>query len=417
MARFRFPLLPLLVAGCMAGPVYWAFPAGLPAARTAGIALGWAGCGLLLASLLLMLRETWLAQRLGGLEAMYQWHHQAGMAAYVLLLAHPLALAADAWPEARLHAWQTLSPFSQGWALWVGWLSLLLLMLGLATTFATRIPYRAWRWLHVGLGVGVLLGLLHLILLGIDEPVMPILALAVLLLGWRVIREDFGIAARPFIVQSVMPVADGMVEISLKPLSDPVAALPGQFVLVAFFAGPTFRGCGEFHPFTVSSIGADHELRVGVKALGDCTRHIQSIEPGVKARVHGAFGTFLADRPPMPQLWVAGGIGVTPFLALLRAGPVAQPTMLLYLYRADADAAFLQELRDCAANDPNFSLQALATGNEVPDLGTLLPSTKYLARHECYLCGPPGMLAAAKRSLLGRGIAPRHIHFENFEFR
>lgn len=417
MAPFRFLLLPLLIVGCAAGPVYWAFPAGLSAARSAGIALGWAGCGLLLASLLLMLRETWLAQRLGGLEAMYQWHHRAGMVAYVLLLAHPLALAADAWSVARLQAWQTLSPFSQGWALWVGWLSLLLLMLGLATTFATRIPYRIWRWLHVGLGGGVLLGLLHLILLGIDEPVLPILALAVLLLGWRVIREDFGIAARPFIVQSAMPVAEGMVEISLKPLSDPVAALPGQFVLVAFFAGPTFRGCGEFHPFTVSSIGVDHELRVGVKALGDCTRHLQSIEPGVKARVHGAFGTFLAERPLTPQLWLAGGIGVTPFLALLRAAPVAQPTTLLYLYRADADAAFLQELRDRADSDPHFFLQAVATGDEAPDLDTLLPCAKNLAGQECYLCGPPGMVAAARRSLHGRGIAPRHIHFENFEFR
>lgn len=417
MVRFRFLLLPLLIACCAAGPVYWAFPAGLSAPRSAGIALGWAGCGLLLASLLLMLRETWLAQRLGGLEAMYQWHHRAGMTGYVLLLAHPLALAADAWPEGRLLAWQTLSPFSQGWSLWVGWMSLLLLMLGLATTFATRIPYRTWRLLHVGLGVGVLLGLLHLILLGIDEPVLPILALAVVLLGWRVIREDSGLAARPFIVQSAMPVAEDMVEISLKPLTDPVAVTPGQFVLVAFFAGPTFRGCGEFHPFTVSSIGAGHELRVGVKALGDCTRHIQSIEPGVKARVHGAFGTFLADRPPTPQLWIAGGIGVTPFLALLRAGPVAQPTTLLYLYRTEADAAFLQELRAAAERDPHFSLQALATGKAAPDLERLLPAAKELAGRECYLCGPPGMLAAARRSLDSRGIAPRHIHFENFGFR
>ena len=84
--------------------------------------------------------------------------------------------------------------------------------------------------------------------------------------------------------------------------AEPIAATAGQFVLVAFFAGPTFRGCGEFHPFTVSSIGADREIRVGVKALGDCTRRIQSIEPGVLARVHGAFGTFLAKRPAAPQL-------------------------------------------------------------------------------------------------------------------
>jgi predicted ferric reductase len=417
MSLLRWLSIPLLVLAFTAGPAYWAFPEGLSPARSLGIVVGWAGCGLLLASLLLMLRETWLSRWLGGLERMYRWHHHVGMAAYVLLLAHPLALAADAWPASPTLAWQTLSPFSQGWPVRLGWLSLLLLMLGLAATFATRIPYRSWRWLHVSLGVGVLLGLWHLLQLGIEEPVLPIVALAALFLGWRLLREDSGLAARPYLVQAATPVADGMVEITLKPLAEPIAVTAGQFVLVAFFAGATFRGCGEFHPFTVSSMGADREIRVGVKALGDCTRRIQSIEPGVLARVHGAFGTFLAERPAAPQLWLAGGIGITPFLALLRTGPLSQETTLVYLYRAEADAAFLQELRALAEHDPQLSLQALATGNDPPNLDSLLPATRELAGHECYLCGPPGMLAAVRQSLHERGIKPRHIHFENFGFR
>ena len=135
------------------------------------------------------------------------------------------------------------------------------------------------------------------------------------------------------------------------------------------------------------------------------------------ARVHGAFGTFLADRPAAPQLWLAGGIGITPFLALLRAGPLSQRTTLVYLYRAEADAAFLQELRALAERDPHLSLQALATGNEPSDVNAFLPDAVKLAGVECYLCGPPGMLAAVRQSLHARGIQPRHIHFENFGFR
>jgi len=417
MFLFRRLSIPLIVLAATAGPVYWAFPEGLSAARSVGIVLGWAGCGLLLASLLLMLRETGLACRLGGLERMYRWHHHVGMAAYVLLLTHPLALAADAWPGATLLAWQTLSPFSQGPPVWLGWLSLLLLMLGLATTFATRIPYRSWRWLHLSLGIGVLLGLWHLLQLGIEEPVLPILALAALFLGWRLIGEDSGLAARPYLVQSATPVADEMVEITLKPLAEPIAVKAGQFVLVAFFAGPTFRGCGEFHPFTVSAIGLDGHIRIGVKALGDCTRRLQGIEPGVPARVHGAFGTFLAERPAAAQLWLAGGIGITPFLALLRAGPLSQPTTLVYLHRSPADAAFLEEIRVLADGDPQLSLQALATGSAPADLDSLLPAAPALAGIECYLCGPPAMIAVVRQSLRKRGVTPRHIHFENFGFR
>jgi len=417
MLRLRFLSIPLLILAATAGPVFWALPEGLGLARSLGIVVGWAGCGLLLASLLLMLREPGLASSLGGLERMYRWHHWAGMAAYVFLLAHPLLLAGDAWPDNRQLAWQALSPFDQGWPVWLGWLSLLLLMAGLAVTFERSIPYRTWRWLHVGLGLAVLFGLLHLVMLGIEEPVWPILGLAALFLGWRVVREDFGLAARPYIVQNAKSVARNMVEISLKPLAGTVSVEPGQFVLVAFFAGPTYRGCGEFHPFTVSAVGAGGEIQVGVKALGDCTQKIQSIEPGVMARVQGAFGDFLADRPPSPQLWVAGGIGITPFLAQLRGGQVRQETLLLYLYRAEADAAFLDEIQAMAARDPKLTVRAVATGMDVPDLNLLLPDAGSLARHDCYLCGPPGMVAGLRKALSAKGITPRHIHFENFEFR
>ncbi|MBI5890976.1 MAG: ferric reductase-like transmembrane domain-containing protein [Nitrosomonadales bacterium] len=417
MSILRTLSIPLLIAGCTFGLVLWAFPEEVSTGRMLGIVLGWAGCSLLLVALLLMLRETWLARGFAGLERMYRWHHWVGMAAYVLLLAHPLALAAAAWQESRLAAWQTLSPFSQGWPVWVGWLSLLFLMLGLAATFATRLPYRTWRWLHIGLGVAVLLGLAHLILLGIDEPVLPILALAALLLGWRVIRADFGTAARPYVVQSAQRVAADMVEISLAPLGGPVAVTTGQFVLVAFFAGPGFRGCGEFHPFTVSSVENGGHIRIAVKALGDCTRHIQSVGPGVTARVHGGFGEFLAHRPPLPQFWIAGGTGITPFLAVLREGLVSQPTRLLYLYRSGTGAAFVQELQDIAHADPHLSLQTMQVDNPQPDLDALLPDAHELSHRECYLCGPPGMIAALKPALRQRGITPRHIHFENFGFR
>jgi len=417
MFLLRFLSIPMLILAATAGPVFWALPEGLGLARSLGIVVGWAGCGLLLASLLLMLREPRLASSLGGLERMYRWHHWAGMAAYVLLMVHPLLLAGDAWPNNRQLAWQTLSPFDQGWPVWLGWLSLLILMAGVAVTFERSIPYRTWRWLHIGLGLAVLLGLLHLVLLGIDEPVWPIFGLAAVFLGWRIVREDFGLAAQPYIVQSTKTVAQGMVEISLKPLSEAVAVTPGQFVLVAFFAGPKFRGCGEFHPFTVSALGVSGEIQVGVKALGDCTQRIQSIEPGVMARVHGAFGNFLPNRPSSPQLWVAGGIGITPFLAQMRAGLLKQQTLLLYLYRAEADAAFIDEIKAMAARDPNLSLRAVATGKDAPDLSRLLPDAVALAQHDCYLCGPPGMVAGLRKALNLKGITPRHIHFENFEFR
>jgi predicted ferric reductase len=348
---------------------------------------------------------------------MYCWHHHTGVAAYLLLLAHPLLLAANGLGDSSAIAWQTLAPSQESWPVWSGWLALVLLMVGLALTFTRRLRYGTWRWLHAGLGAAVPLGLYHLILLGIDEPVLPILIVAGLILAWRALRGDWGLAARPYVVASACRMAADVVEIALQPLGNPLVVAPGQFVITAFYAGPTYRGCGEFHPFTVSSLGSDGVIRIGVKALGDCTKRMQSMEPGVAARVQGAFGTFLADRPALSQWWVAGGIGVTPFLSLLRAGRVGTPTTLLYLYRTQADAAFLPELRSIAAAEPMLSLQAVAIGDALPDLEHLLPDASHLRGCECYLCGPPGLVAAVKRALGQRGVTARHIHFENFEMR
>ena len=394
--------------------MFWAYPEEGGSARQIGIILGWIGCGLLLASLFLVLREPRLASLLGGLEHMYRWHHRLGMAAYVALLAHPLMLASASLPHAPKEAWAVLSPLSESWPVWAGWLSLLLLMAGLSATFIRRLAYRIRRPAHAALGVAAPIGLIHLHLLGIDEPVAPLLVASLAFLAWRFIREDWGVGAHPYVVRSVARVAANAVEVGLAPLGEPVKVQPGQFALVAFQSSQSFKGCREFHPFSVSSIDADDAFRVAVKALGDCTGHIQSIEPGALARVQGGFGKFLEDPAAARQFWIAGGMGVTPFLSLLRSGRLVGPTTMIYLYRIEADALFLDELRTIAGQLPQLTLRLTATGNDMLNPATILDDADEVAKGEFWLCGPPPMIEIFSRYLHRHGIKNRRLHFENF---
>ncbi len=410
-AKFSIPILTLAFVGSL---VIWAFPEGGATARQIGIVLGWLGCGMLLASLFLALREPRLAALLGGLEHMYAWHHRLGMAAYIALLAHPLLLAGASLPHAPKEAWELLSPFSESWPVWTGWLSLTLLMAGLGATFSPRLAYRVRRPVHAALGVAAPIGLVHLLLLGIDEPVEPILLASVALLAWRFVREDWGLGAHPYVVRSVAPAGANAVEVSLAPLGEPISMRPGQFALVAFQSNRRFKGCNEFHPFTVSSIDGASAFRVAVKALGDCTRRIQGIEAGVPARVVGAFGNFLEDPSPAQQFWIAGGIGLTPFLSLLRAGRLDRPTTLVYLFRTEAEALFVAELRSLAERLPLLTLRLTPTGDDNLDPARVLPASSEIAQGEFWLCGPPPMIEKFARFLRRNGIANRLMHFENF---
>lgn len=413
----RIAPLALIAIFLVGAPVYWAFPEELGAWRSVAIVFGWVGCGLLLANLLFVIREPWLAKQLGGLERMYVWHHWLGLAAYIVILCHPLALALDAWAEQPGLAWAVLAPWQQGWPGGLGWLSLLCLMAGMRSALASRTPYSTWRWLHWLLAVAILLAVAHLFVLGLDFPLLwsPFLAMGFIL--WRVVRSDCGIAAKPFVVGEVQSPAKDIVEVRLKPLSHAIEARPGQFVLAAFYDGPHFRGCREFHPFTISALGSRGELSLSIKASGDCTQHLQSLERGVTARIQGPFGDFLSEQPSGPGLWIAGGIGITPFLARLRAGQPDHPVRLIYLYRTKQDAAYLHELQTFAHFYANFNLSARESGSTAPPFPEIIPATSELLGLNCFLCGPPGLVASAVDYLLAQGVPCGQIHFERFDFR
>ncbi len=419
--RSRFPLnemiAPALLLMLALSGAGWALPQGLPPWRSVAIVSAWLGTGLLVGSLLLMVRGPRLAALLGGLDVQYRWHHRSGTLAYVLLLLHPLAIALDAWTQSPQRAWQALAPWFQSWPLWLGWAGLLCLMLGLATTFSLNLPYRRWRALHYLPGIGVLCGLLHVwALLGEPGALWVFMALAVLALCWRLFGVDLGIAAHAYRVRSVVKPAARMIEAVLDPCGARLRVVPGQFVFAAFGNGPHFHGCGEFHPFTVSGIGADGSLAVGIKALGPCSTHVQALESGVLVRLEGPFGNFLAGRHSSAQLWIAGGIGITPFLAVLRRERLAHPTTLIYLYRSDADAAYLEELKVLAAADSALTLITMRADG-APDFDALLGNIEDVSGRVVHLCGPAPLIDAARASLDRHGVPGASIHFERFDFR
>lgn len=415
----RVPLPPAaLLAAVSIVPAVIALPGTPMTLAGAGAWLGWLGSGLIAASLLLMVREPAFAAWFGDLERMYRWHHGMGTLGYAVLLAHPVVLAAASLPEDPAAAWRVLSPAAQSWHTLLASLALLALMAGLAATFAMRLRYSLWRSLHAMLGIGVLLALVHILAFdGITAKSVLVAAAALIALGWRATRADRGGGARPYEVSAVDHPAPRIAEVTLRPLAAPITVMPGQFVMAAYFEGPHFRGCGEYHPYTASSAAPGGSLALSIKALGDCTRHIQSLKTGVAARVQGPYGSFLVDRAEAPELWVAGGIGITPFLALLRAQPVTRPTEFIYTFRDAQSAPYLAELNDLAAAQPHLHMHSLAMQEDTAPLYALLAGVPDLPGREIYMCGPPPLIDALGDWLRRHGVAPQRIHYERFDFR
>lgn len=102
-------------------------------------------------------------------------------------------------------------------------------------------------------------------------------------------------------------------ELMLSPLATPIRYKPGQFLFIRF---PGVKGLSWQHPFSISGTTLSNNLRLSIKALGDHTRRMHRLlEPGTKVEIEGAFGRFSYTSGGKRQLWIAGGIGITPFLS------------------------------------------------------------------------------------------------------
>lgn len=386
--------------------------------RHVGDWLGWLGAGLLSSSLLLVIREPPIVRWFGGLQRMYRWHHALGIFACVVLVAHPLMLASSVSASGATRAWQLLTPARWFPSNALGWISLFGLLAGLSASVLWRIRYAVWRRLHFLLSLAVLLGIAHVYAYsGLATGLLLVAVPSILALGWRVLRIDRGLGARPYEVDSVAQIAARTTEIVLRPLAVPLAVAPGQFVMVAFFAGPSYRGCSEFHPYTACDVRADGSLALGIKALGDCTSKMQRLERGVAARVQGPYGKFLADALRSPSLWIAGGIGVTPFIAKLRAGDLESRTDLIYTYRHPEVAAYLNELREHAEHQPLFGLRTLVVQEDLRAVFALFENVEDLRSRQVYLSGPALFVRAVVEEMHRRSIPRSNIHVEEFEFR
>src|SRR5437763_2557733 len=337
-------------------------PTGQPTSRYLGEMLGTTAILLFSCSLVLATKAPFLESFFGGLDRMYLWHRWCAIAGVVLLFPHYVLVTSV----------QNTISNTLGNAL--GFIALFGLVLLLLWALVPRFPvvgrhirtnYQRWFTLHRLTGLFVIAGLIHGFL------VDPVLQHSTVLLVWYIAVAAIGTAAylyrellHPFLrrlwqhnysVEAVNQLDRKTLEVTLAPVAQPVPFVAGQFVFVRFGGGHGW----EPHPFTISSAPQESLLHLSIKGLGDDTqRLIDTLQPGIPARVGMAFGTFDYRRGGHKQVWIAGGIGITPFRSWIRAFPTEQQIEfdidLYHTVRSQYEALFLDEIRMAATQHSSF---------------------------------------------------------------
>jgi predicted ferric reductase len=204
---------------------------------------------------------------------------------------------------------------------------------------------------------------------------------------------------------------------------------PGQFALITVVNGRVEK---ESHPFTIASSPSRPEsISFSIKASGDFTSKLDQVAVGDGVRIDAPYGVFSYLLHPDEQelVFIAGGIGITPLLSMLRYMRDKDPqrkVTLLWGARTQDDLIRREEIGDFSQVMPLF--QWLAILSNEPDwdgekgffdqekLKRLALAGRDLSTTGFYICGPRIMMNLVAGELGVQGVPKEHIHFEKFAF-
>ncbi len=290
-----------------------------------------------------------------------------------------------------------------------------------AVTVATFIPYHLWKWTHRFIGVFFVLSVFHYMFILKPFPNTGPLGLYMLFIcGVGFIAYLYTSAPRRlrpsfrYTVTELDKQGDAL-SVTLSPQKRTLRHKAGQFAFISF----SDLGLREPHPFTLSAAPQENgQLRMTIGPLGDYTIRLMSrLEVGTTAQVEGPFGEFALARGP--QTWVAAGIGITPFAAM--AGSLSAdsgPVKLIYSIKDRSKAVHLEELENIANANPNFTLTLWETSKQGRLNAELIAaqSESLKDKHVLY-CGPSALRDSLIKELPNHGLSRRRFHYELFEIR
>ncbi|TJZ99518.1 ferredoxin reductase family protein [Actinacidiphila oryziradicis] len=394
------------------------------AGRVTGLLAGYA-CAVLLA---LMSRFP-LLERTVGSDRLARWHALGGRYTISLTLAHTLLIILGYAASAHMSVVSQTTTFVLTYPdmlkATAGFLLLVATGIISASAARRRLRYETWHYLHFATYLAIFLAFFHQLSDGTDfiahRPAQLAwyalyVGVAALLIWYRFLTPVRRALRHRLTVVEVRPEAPGVVSVFMTGRHlEELGAEPGQFFRWRFLTPGMWWTA---NPYSLSAPPTRDFLRITVRSVGGHSEALTRLRPGTRVWAEGPYGAFTAARRTARKvLLLGGGVGITPLRALFETLP--GEVTLIYRARRPEDLALRQELNAIAADrgatvhyvvdEPvEYSSPLTARG-----LASLVPD---IAEHDVYLCGPPGMTAAAISALRRAGVPRRRIHHESFAF-
>lgn len=394
-----------------------------------GHVMGLVGGCLLLLQIILSARLKFL-DRISGLSQLFKLHRLGGLIIAAVAIVHPILVFI---PEDRIFI-----PLQ--WRYWPEFAGLFLLLLIVATVITSlwrvqlKLSFHRWWPIHRWAAV-LIVTLFWIHVLSVSEtfgqkPLKLLAFSAIVICGWiflwtrtRAIRSR----RRTFTVSAIEPVGRDAVGLRIVSNTHPMPGhLPGQFGFISVFSSHISK---EEHPFSIASTPtkpAAYEFIV--RTTGDWTARLKNnIQPGDRVLFNGPFGLYSHLQVPLEQeiIMIAGGIGITPLLSMLRymADHHDQRKItLIWSNRSRQHVILSHEFQNLADQLKGLRIVHILTRDPdfMDEKGRLDRSKLQRLLAGCstssavFACGPDQMMKEVRRALVSLGFAKRMIYMERF---
>lgn len=370
---------------------------------------------------LLCVRSNWLDRLFNGLEKVYFHHKVLAVFSLVLVFLHAQVREFGKDEEHRKFP-RGERPEGESLAHFAGELGEIaqngFLLLIIIAFFAKFLKYEHWRYIHRLMVIPFAIGLFHTYFTDVYNlfaltPVSIFTAIISLIGLVSAIYMLFLYQSVQFkhkgTITAITKQGDSAVELEIT-LDKPLRYQDGQYIFLKVFQDVLEKAP---HPFSIAG-GDGQKIYVTIKALGDFTTKLtNTIQVNTSVTVDGPYGHMHFEQGANQQVWIAGGVGITPFLAYLKNKQLEKDVQLFYSYRGQNNALYKQFLEEYAACNEHLTVHFIDT-----TAAKRLHINDYPIQKNAsiFMCGPTKMVKSCLKQLK-HSHTSTDITFEAFKFK